>query len=209
MSERLSEFEAEVRNDPDSLGLILHGSRAVDGGRPDSDYDLIRVVTDEAHRHRAESNTLLERREQVGTPRLDVLYQTPARLRFLAKHPDWWTSTYATASVLVDKTGDVHVLVNAIVKRGGLEHCWPPYNDQLGPRLKELEAAQRWEPGFLRATILQVLEGGEPLAQLRLEGQVESLMSARGFPHEWGDDLDALKATHPDRDGSQLGSEAS
>jgi predicted nucleotidyltransferase len=52
---------AIVEADPASLGLILHGSRATGAERPDSDYDLIRIVTDADH----------ERREAEG--RLHVL----------------------------------------------------------------------------------------------------------------------------------------
>jgi len=43
----MDDILAEVDADPASLGLILHGSRALDRARPDSDYDLIRIVVDE------------------------------------------------------------------------------------------------------------------------------------------------------------------
>ena len=36
----LDELTAEVEADPESIGLILHGSRAAGVHGPDSDYDL-------------------------------------------------------------------------------------------------------------------------------------------------------------------------
>ena len=46
----LDELVREVAADPDSIGLILHGSRAAGVDGPDSDFDLMRVVTDESVR---------------------------------------------------------------------------------------------------------------------------------------------------------------
>ena len=45
----LVEFVREVEADASSLGLLLHGSRATDDARQNSDYDFIRIVTDEAY----------------------------------------------------------------------------------------------------------------------------------------------------------------
>jgi hypothetical protein len=75
----------------------------------------------------------------------------------------------------------------------GLERRWPPYHDQLEARLAELEDAQGWEPGELRASILELLTTGAPAAQQRLEARVEALLRSRGFEHEWGEDLEPLK----------------
>ena len=69
-----------------------------------------------------------------------------------------------------------------------------PYFDALTASLPEIERAQGWEPGFLRMTILELLQSGDPVFQQRLEQRVEDLMSSRGVQHEWGSDLEPLKA---------------
>src|SRR6478735_5165100 len=45
----LEELIEEVNADPESIGLILHGSRGAGVHGADSDYDLVRVVTDDAY----------------------------------------------------------------------------------------------------------------------------------------------------------------
>jgi hypothetical protein len=107
----LAAVVAEVQADPASIGLLLHGSRAAGTARPDSDYDLIRVVSDAEREARANAGTLLERRPETG---VDLLYQSPGRLAWLADHPDWYTATYCGARVLVDKTGAVAAGVHRI-----------------------------------------------------------------------------------------------
>lgn len=232
----LAEFVDEVRGDPASLGLILHGSRGSGAARDGSDYDLIRVLTgeqDDAH----------ERRDAPGGPTLDILCQSIGRLRWHAENPGWWTATYAGAQVLVDDTGEIAGLVGAIAARAGeeawngvaesydsylncfvrslkawrggdelggrlhaaesalylirtlfgLERRWPPYHDRLAPELAAIEAAQGWEPGFLGRALLELLGSGRPGFEQQLEQRVEDLLAARGFPHEWGDDLEPLK----------------
>jgi hypothetical protein len=225
----------EVHADPATVGLILHGSRAGRSGRPGSDYDLVRVVTDERYE-------LGPAHEKTGVA--DVVLQTPARLRRLAGEQGWWTSSFLSARVLVDKSGEVEGLVRAIVdganaaayaavpeaydgylnswvrslkawRRGdelggrlhaaqssvylvrllfGLEHRWAPYLDQLEPALPEIERAQGWEDGFLRSALLRLVSDGDPAFQQDLEARVEALVEARGFAHDWGSDLEPLKA---------------
>ena len=53
----LDELVGEVAADPESIGLILHGSHAAGVDGPDSDYDLVRVVTDEGTRHCASATS--------------------------------------------------------------------------------------------------------------------------------------------------------
>lgn len=230
----MDELLREVEADEHTLGLVLHGSRAGGVDRPGSDYDLIRVVTDE----RYERGPFQEKRGNT-----DVVLQTTARLRRLVDEPGWWTASFLSARVLVDKTGEIGPVVRAIVdaaneaayadvpqaydgylncwvrsqkawRRGddlggrlhasqsavyllralfGLERRWLPYLDALEPALPEIEQAQRWERGYLRAAVLRLLESGEPAFQRELEARVEALMDARGFAHEWGDDLEPLK----------------
>ncbi len=253
MPDVLAQLVEEVRSDASSLGLILHGSRATGDQRPDSDYDLIRVVTDEAYESRkAAAQTLLERRESNDGPKADVLYQGVSRLKWLADNPDWWTATYVTARIIVDKDGEIDRLVLAIIERAGdaafakvpeaydsylnsfvrslkswrrddelggrlhaaqstlyllptlfgLERSWTPYFDSLTVRLPAIEQAQGWESGYLGSAVLRLLETGDPTFQQQLQTRIEDLLASRGVRHQWGDDLEPLKAlrfgTHPD-----------
>ena len=45
----IDEITREVETDPAAVGLILHGSRAAGTDREGSDFDLMRVVTDEVY----------------------------------------------------------------------------------------------------------------------------------------------------------------
>jgi hypothetical protein len=102
----VDELLREVEADPSTLGLVLHGSRASGVDRPDSDFDLVRVVTEEEYERRV----VHEKRGNT-----DVLLQTPTRLRRLADERGWWTASFLSSEVLVDKTGEIEGLVRAIV----------------------------------------------------------------------------------------------
>jgi hypothetical protein len=201
----MDEILAEVDADPASLGLILHGSRALDRVRPDSDYDLIRIVVDEEYERRTADGTL-----HVKDGRADYAFSTLARLRRHAENRGWWTAACVTARVVLDKTGEIAPLLDAIVARAneaalagvpeaydealfGLEARWLPYLDALEPALPAIERAQGWDDGFLQSAAIRLLDGDAAFEQ-ELEARVEALMDARGFPHEWGDDLEPLKA---------------
>lgn len=114
----LEEIAAEVRDDPESIGLILHGSRAAGVHGPDSDYDLVRVVTDESYERRRERDELREK--HPGSPGADVVYSSPGRLRLHAAAPDGYTGMYVTAQVVVDTDGELAALVRAIADGAGL-----------------------------------------------------------------------------------------
>jgi hypothetical protein len=111
----VEEIAAEVRDDPESVGLILHGSRAAGTAREGSDYDLMRVVTDETYPARA---TLREKRTGSDGLSADVFYFSPARLRELAERPDWQVGMLVTGRVLVD-SGPLAALVETVLTRAG------------------------------------------------------------------------------------------
>lgn len=98
----LAEYVDELRADEATLGLLLHGSRAVGFERPGSDYDLIRIVNDDSYGQRRAAGDLLQRHPLVDGSTADVLCQSPDRLRELADRPDWYTATYINARVLLD-----------------------------------------------------------------------------------------------------------
>jgi hypothetical protein len=147
----VDELLREVEADPATLGLVLHGSRAAGSEHADSDYDLIRVVTEEEY----------ERRDRHVKDRLtDVVLQTPERLRRLVDDRGWYTSLFLSARVLVDKTGEVEGLVRAIVDAAneaayaavaeeydGYLNCWTRSmkawrrGDDLGGRLQAAQSS--------------------------------------------------------------------
>ena len=75
----------------------------------------------------------------------------------------------------------------------GLERRWAPYLDGVERELPALEAAQGWPEGYLRRTLLALLERGDVALQVELEERVETLLAARGIAHEWGDELERLR----------------
>lgn len=240
----LAELVAQVRDEPETLGLLLHGSRAMGQHRPDSDYDLIRIVTEEAYRDRRARGALLEHVDRGDRPRLDVLYQTPHRIQHYVTNPDWSTATYVSARVLFDRTGEIAELIGRLTSEAGklarertaaayddylnsfvrsikaarrgddlgrrlhaaasalalvrtlfcLESTWPPYHDGLAAQLPAIEEAQGWPPGYVGDALVRLTSDADPTFQQELEARVEQLMSSRGIAHEWGTDLEPLKA---------------
>ena len=241
----IEEIQAEVAADPESVGLILHGSRAAGAERPESDYDVIRVLTEEGYAAREARDDFRKLHEAEGSLPVDVAYVSLERLRRIADAPDWRVGMLVTGRVLVDRDGELAALVAEIVRRAGehafdrlpeyyddylncfvrslkawrrgdelggrmqasesclhlvrllfaLERRWPPYHDQLGEPLAELELVQGWEEGYLTVALTRVLASGDPSFQQELELRVEALLDSRGIAHEWGpeDDLEALK----------------
>ena len=134
-----------VRDDPQTLGLLLHGSRSVGRHRPDSDYDLIRIVTAEAYEARRAAGTLIEKLTPDGTHRADVLYQTPSRIETYVTEPDWYTPTYVSAQILFDRTGEVRVLLSRIASEAGRvarERLAANYDDYLNCFVRSIKAAR-------------------------------------------------------------------
>ncbi len=164
----LDELIAEVKADPDSIGLILHGSRPAGTHGPDSDFDLVRVVTDESYAE--------HREKRPGPPVLDVVYSSPERLRLRAETTDGYTGMFVTATVVADTNGEVAGLLERIVTHanrsaaGSLDDLYDDYlncffrslkawrrGDELGGRLQAAHsclclvrllfaAEQRWPP---------------------------------------------------------------
>ena len=138
----LDEIVAEVAADPDSIGLILHGSRAAGVDGPDSDYDLVWVVTDASHA--ARQDRLREIRP--GPPKVDISYASPERLRLRAESTDGYTPMYVTAQIAADTDGQVAALVEAIVANAGAR-AWEDldelYDGYLNCFFRSLKAWRR------------------------------------------------------------------
>jgi hypothetical protein len=240
----LASYVAAVSKDPDTFGVLLHGSRASGRHRQDSDYDLIRIVTQEVYDQRRADEALLERVRLDDGSTADVLYQTPSRIETYVTTLGWYTATYLGARVAFDRDGDIGTMLarmrseakrvagentataydgylNSFVRsmksarRGdelgqrlhaaesalalirtlfGLESTWPPYHDELAPALPAIETAQGWPAGYLSMALNRLVGDGDASFQQELEDRVERLMTSRGVAHEWGDDLEPLKA---------------
>ncbi len=140
----LDEIVGEVTADPDSIGLILHGSRAAGVHGPDSDYDLVRVVTDEVYAARSERGELREKRP--GPPGADIVLASPERLRLRAESTDGYTGMFVTASVVADTGGEVAALLDAIVANAhtaAAESLDELYDDYLNCFFRSLKAWRR------------------------------------------------------------------
>ena len=240
----LAELISDVRDDPETIGLLLHGSRALGTERPDSDYDLIRVVTERAYLARKVRGALVDRTSRDVGVKTDVLYQCLSRIEPYVTEPGWYTPTYLSARILFDRTGEIGILMTRLAaeagrialsrtaaayddylncfvrsmkaaRRGdeigrrlhaaesalalirllvGLESSWPAYHDNLAPVLSQVELAQGWPAGFLADALVRLVRDADPTFQQELEARVEKLMSSRHIQHEWGDDLEPLKA---------------
>lgn len=140
----LEELVGEVTADPESIGLILHGSRAAGVHGEDSDYDLVRVVTERSYAARRGRDQLRERR--TGPPAADIVYASPERLRQRAVTTDGYTPMFVNAKVVADTDGEVASLVQAIVENAGTR-AWDEleerYDDYLNCFFRSLKAWQR------------------------------------------------------------------
>lgn len=185
----LDEIAAEVAADSESIGLILHGSRAAGVHGPESDYDLVRVVTDASYEARRERDELREKR-----PGLDIVYASPERLRLHAAATDGYTGMYVTAQVVVDQDGEVGALVREIsegagrLAHAGLDEIYDGYlncfvrslkawrrGDELGGRMQAAESC------LYLVRLLFAAEERWPAYHDQLRGPLGELEQAQGW----------------------------
>ena len=113
----LAGYLREAEADSATLGLVLHGSRAAGCATAESDYDLERVLTDDAFRDGEARGALdLPKTRLPGGVIVDLWFTCPEKLRAQAGKFDWETPAYATAKVLFDRTGEVAELIRAIAQ---------------------------------------------------------------------------------------------
>ena len=142
----LAEVIAEVRDDPETVGLLLHGSRALGTDRPDSDYDLIRIVAEQAYLARMEQGALLERSAGDARPKVDVLYQALSRIEGYISEPGWYTPTYVSAQILFDRTGEIGSFMTRLTAEAGriaFSRTAAAYDDYLNCFVRSIKAARR------------------------------------------------------------------
>lgn len=189
---------AEAGADPHTVGLILGGSRGADVADHESDYDLEWVLTDAAWNARTGRGEPLDAKKQAygsADALLDLSYTCPRKLCEMAANPGWWSPGYATARVLLDKTGEVTAALAAIAtlrpdKAAADAPAWfDAYlnalcrslkawrrNNELGARLQAAESAMH----LVRC--LFALE--QPWAPYhdRLVGQLDTLNEVQNWP---------------------------
>jgi hypothetical protein len=110
----LTQVADEFRDDPDAVGLLLHGSRALGMASPASNYDFIVIVNDAAYAQRRERGTLVERRFRSASPMVEIAYESLDRLRRSASRGGSRVVAFASSIVLLDKSGETEPLVSAL-----------------------------------------------------------------------------------------------
>ncbi len=106
---------AEAAADPDVIGLVLTGSRAVGAVAPESDYDVIFVVTDEALARYEKTQTTPVRGATITPPisTADIWNDSPSHLQ-RDTIVSWMLPAYAEARVLFDRTGETTCVIDAL-----------------------------------------------------------------------------------------------
>lgn len=151
----LDELNAEVTADPDSVALILHGSRAAGVHGPGSDYELVRVVTDDSYAVRRELGQLREKRPGPAQTCLGVAPGRRARrpdddqlrapLVELERAQGWAEGFLADALIRVLATADptfqqaLELRVEALMDSCGTAHRWGPEDDLEPAKAHRLE----------------------------------------------------------------------
>jgi hypothetical protein len=174
MDDVLSRVVREAEDDPRTLAVVLHGSRAVGHERPDSDYDVYYV------------RTVDERPSVPGQVEPAVI--TIAELRTV--EPYWFTDGMVQGRVLVDKTGGE--LAEILSRLGAAREVEEPYDAYLNAFVRGKAAARRGDELGARlhaadsvrclVTALAALDGRRPPFHDRLAGTLD----------EWEDRLVAI-----------------
>jgi len=140
----LTSFVAALKGDADTLGVLLHGSRASGQARDDSDYDLIRIVTQEASDAREPGQH--ERVSLDDGSVADVFYQTPSRMATYVSTPGWYTATYLAARVAFDRSGDIGAMLARMrteADRIAHENTATAYDGYLNSFVRSMKSARR------------------------------------------------------------------
>ncbi len=220
-------LRAEGAADPDVLGILVTGSRAVGAVTAESDYDVIFVVSDETMDRYARENREPPRGRTLD-PTIDTAdiqwHECPRTLR------EYNTFGVDLCRVVYDRTGELTALAEELSqmpeqqaretvarsyeaylnlvfrslkcwRRGdelgarllaaqsvdalmqtlfALERAWAPLSSRLYLHLDQL-TGQGWQPGELRAILLDLLTTSDPRRQQEYARRVDTLMAARGY----------------------------
>jgi hypothetical protein len=149
----LTEVTKEFRDDPDAVGLLVHGSRGFGVAGPDSNYDLIAIVSDAAYARRRERGTLVERRFRSASPPVAIAYESLDRLRHGARRGGSRVEAFASSIVVLDKSGEIEQLVSATVAGGepAYEQVTSEYDGYLNAFVHSLKSSSRGDDLGARA----------------------------------------------------------
>ena len=177
----LTQLVSEVVGDPHSVGLLLGGSRAIGTARSDSTYDLVWIIDDHSAGIRSARGTLLERRVRGDAPAIEIAYEAVEKLRWLARHGQPSDQAFASSRVLVDKTGEIATLTEALATRLGAlarERVEQEYDGYLNGFAQSL---QSWSRGDDLGARAHAAESGLHLvrAVFGLEGRIAP------YPDQW------------------------
>jgi hypothetical protein len=177
----LTELIREVASDPHSIGLLLGGSRAFGTAASDATYDLVWIVDDHSAGIRRDRGTLVERRVRGDSPAIEIAYEALERLRWLARHGRPSDQALASTRVLVDKTGEIATLTEALATRLGAlarERVEQEYDGYLNGFAQSL---QSWSRGDDLGARAHAAESGLHLvrAVFGLEGRIAP------YPDQW------------------------
>jgi len=104
-----------ARRDTETLGLLLHGSRAADMEDERSDYDLLWILTDREYQRRVAAEQCAPQVTMLGDRKhIELAYASPERL-LGAGMPGWYIRGLATARILVDRNGEIERLMNDLL----------------------------------------------------------------------------------------------
>jgi predicted nucleotidyltransferase len=111
----ISALITEAAADPDVIGLVLLGGRALGEATHESDYDAVFVVTDEAIARYEQAGEQPKRGTMIDPPvsTNDIWSEAPRDLR-LDTLVQWMRPAYAESLVLYDKTGETTPLIDAL-----------------------------------------------------------------------------------------------
>jgi hypothetical protein len=174
----------EARTDPDVIGLVLLGSRSTGVVTPESDYDVMFAVTDEAKKMEVRAEGI-----QFPNSRNDIWDAVLSDLQ-IEKVETWMLPAYADAIILYDRTGETTRCLEALRRvpveqvKGRVEYYHDAYlngmfrslkswrrGNELGGRLEATESVDylmyllfalegRWRPYSSRLWLhLSALDG--------------------------------------------------
>lgn len=107
MNEATQKFVEELKQRPDVVGIIMFGSRARGDNRPDSDVDLVVILTEGYRR-------AVEHRDSQN---FEIIYTTEkSAFEYWESHKDDAAGLWAVAKILYDKDGTIEQLKSKIQK---------------------------------------------------------------------------------------------
>ena len=137
---------AAAQADASTLGFLIQGSRAAGHADAESDYDVVWVLADDELARRDARGERAHVRESRDGAVVDLAFTSPTELRKTALTPGWWTYGYATARVVLDKTGELaelHALFARIPDERVHEEITEAFDGYLNSFYRSLKAWRR------------------------------------------------------------------